>query len=407
MKRIFGVEISHQKAPLAVRENISFSKDQLRGALHSLKPFADEVFIIATCNRLSVYALTDSIAPLMSFFAQFGDLTPYLSVFDNNYDAIKHLFCTASGLESQALGEHEILGQIRNDFMIAQEEGAIGPVFNEFIRKAIFTGKKVRKETAIGKYPVSLASVSYDIMKDIHKDISKTSVMVLGTGEMATLMLKLIEKRGVKNLIIASKTLERAKLLANATGGEAILMHEVAASIHQVDVIIGASHVEEHILSYTNLQTFSNSGKTLIDLGLPRNFDYKIKELDGVKLYDLDDLKSITSESMQKRQDEVPRAMGIIEEEIEEYSDWLNTREVSPIITSYFDKLSKIQEEELHWVLPKLGKLDEHQQKIIENLISRVARRVSGKPIEKLRTFATSPDMEQNPVHTFKELFDL
>ncbi len=407
MKRIVGVEISHQKAPLAVRENISLSKDQLRGALHSLQPSTEEVYIIATCNRLSVYALTDNVHPILDFFRQFGPIDPYLSIFDNDIAAVRHLFSTASGLESQAIGEHEILGQIRNDYMLAQEEGSVGPIFNEFIRKAIFTGKKVRKETAIGQYPVSLASVSYDIMKEVHKDLSKTSVLVLGTGEMSTLMLKLIEKRGVKNLFIASRTFERASLLASSSGGKAVRLEDIHSVIPEVDVIIGATHAEEHVLCHDDLLQYVDSKKTLIDLGLPRNFDPAIKNLVGIKLFDLDDLKGITWESMKKRQEEVPKAMNIIDTEILDFVEWLNTREISPLISSYYDKLGKIQEEELKWALPKLGKLDEQQQKIIESLISRVARRVSGKPIEKLRTFAQQPGTEQNPVDTFKELFDL
>ena len=407
MKRIIGVELSHQKAPLAVRENISLSREQVRESLRELKNSVDEVFIIATCNRLSVYAHTDDTLPLLDFFRKFGPLDPYLSVFDQDVAAIRHLFSTASGLESQAIGEHEILGQIKNDYKTAQEEDSIGSVFNEFVKKAIYTGKKVRKETAIGKYPVSLASVSYDIMKDVHKNLAETSVLVIGTGEMATLMLKLIQKKGVRKLFVASRTPERAELLAASSGGTAIHIDQIKDVLPDVDVIIGATQVEEHVLTHEDLLPYIDSKKTLIDLGLPRNFDTSIKNLSGIKLFDLDDLKSLTWDSMQKRQEEVPRAMNIIEEEMDNFMAWMNTREVSPLISSYYDKLSKIQEEELKWVLPKLGKLDAQQQKVVENLISRITRRVSGKPIEKLRTFAQQPTIEQNPLDTFKQLFDL
>jgi glutamyl-tRNA reductase len=408
MKRIVGVELSHQKAPLAVRENISLNKDEVKEALQRLKPLVDEVFIISTCNRLSVYALTDDIQPLLDFFRSFGPLDPYLSIFDHDVSAIRHLFSTASGLESQAIGEHEILGQIRNAYTFSQEAGGMGPIFNEFVRKGIHAGKRVRKETAIGKYPVSLASVSYDIIKDIHKDLTKTTVLVLGTGEMATLMLKLIEKKGVKKIYIASRTSERAKLLAHTTGGEAILLEDIHTILPEANVIIGATHSESHILGHDEISVLVGTyQKTFIDLGLPRNFDPVIKTLLGIKVFDLDDIKSLTYKGMQKRQEEVPKAINIIDDETDEFVAWLNTREISPLISSYYTKLGQIQEEELKWALPKLGKLDGNQQKILENLISRVARRVSGKPIEKLRNFAQQPHLEQNPLDTFKELFDL
>lgn len=408
MRRIVGVELSHQKAPLAVREQISLSKQDVLDALTELKKTLPEVFIISTCNRLSLYAISDDMQPLLDFFRQFGPLDPYLSVFDNSNSAMRHLFSTASGLESQAIGEHEILGQIRTAFDLAQEAGSMGPVFNEFIRRAISTGKRVRKDTAIGKYPVSLASVSHGILKDIYRDLSKISMLVLGTGEMSTLVLKVIAKKGVKDLYIASRTKERAKIVAGQYNGKAIDMESIMEVIPKVDVVIGATHATEHVLDSEKLSDLNSWDlKTFIDLGLPRNFNPDIKAMSGIKLYDLDDIKSLTYQSMMKRQEEVPKAMDIVEEEINNFTAWLNTREISPLISSYYDKLGQIQDEELKWALPKLGELDEAQRKIIENLISRVARRVSGKPIERLRDFAQQPQLEQSPVDTFKELFDL
>lgn len=408
MKRLVGLELSHQKAPLAIREKISLSNEDHSAALRALKEQVDEVFLISTCNRLSLYALTSDLQPLLNFFREMGELDPYLSVFDHDTSAIRHLFSTASGLESQAIGEHEILGQIKKAYAQAQEMKCIGATMDELVRKAIFVGKKVRKETAIGKYPVSLASVAYDVIRDVHHHLSGLKVLVLGTGEMSSLMLKIIAKKQLQKIYVASRTFSRAQSLANMYNGTAMELSSIGSILQDVDVIIGATHATSHVLSRQDFENFKfSTPKTLVDLGLPRNFDPELKNINQVKLFDLDDLKSITDKGLQKRQEEIPKAMDIIEEELADFIYWLNTRQISPIISSYYDKMEQIRQEELKWALPKLGNLDENQQRIIENMLSRLTRRVSGKPIEMLRQFSQEPHIEQNPIDTFKELFDL
>jgi len=407
MKRIVGVELSHQKAPLAIREKISLTNDDVTAALLALKKYTQEVFIISTCNRLAVYAITDDLNPIFEFFREFGPLDPYLSVFDYETAAVRHLFATASGLESQAIGEHEILGQIKKAYALAQEVKSIGPIMDELVRRAISVGKKVRQETAIGQYPVSLASVSCDVLRDGNYDFTKTTVLVLGTGEMSNLVLKIISKKPFSNLYIASRSFRRAQSMENLYhGSKALSMEDIRSILPEVDVIIGATFTNVYVL---HKEDFENIEKhiVMIDMGLPRNFDPEIKTLANKRLYDLDDMKAKTDLGMQKRQQEIPKAMIIITDEIADFNFWLNTREVSPLISSYYEKLDTIRDEELKWALPKLGKLDENQQKIIENLISRVTRRVSGKPIERLRHFSQEPHVEKNPIQTFKELFDL
>jgi glutamyl-tRNA reductase len=406
MHRLVGIEISHQKAPLAIREKISLSNEDVAGVLTAFKKTMPEVFVISTCNRLSVYALTDDMTPIFDFFREFGTLDPYLSVFDHDTSAIRHLFATACGLESQAIGEHEILGQIKKSYALAQEVKSVGPVMDELIRRAISVGKKVRNQTAIGQYPVSLASVSYEVLKDIYPDFSKTSVLVLGTGEISNLVLKIISKKPFKKLYIASRSFRRAETMQSLYKGQAVAMEDIRSILPDVDVVIGATHTNAYVLHKEDFENI-HQNITLVDIGLPRNFDPEIKMLQRVKLFDLDDLKSITDRGLQKRQEEVPKALDIIADEIADFAYWINTRQVSPIITAYYEKLETIRDEELKWALPKMGNLDESQRKIIENLISRVTRRVSGKPIEKLRHFSQEPHIEKNPIDTFKELFDL
>jgi glutamyl-tRNA reductase len=405
MERLVGVELSHRHAPLVVREKITLTAEQQLAALQELHAKMPEVFIVATCNRLAVYGIVDDIRFIIDFFKKFGPLESYLTVLDNCPAAVKHLFATAAGLESQALGEHEILGQIKTSYSLAQQAGTLGAVMDEFIRRAIFVGKKVRKETAIGKYPVSLASVSYDILRKMHKSFEKLNIMVLGTGEMSNLMLKILAKKELAGLYVASRIPERGEITAKLYNAKAVAMKDLSQVLEQMDVVIGATHAANPVVLKADIP--ADHKLTLIDLGLPRNFDSEIKSLDNVKLYDLDDIKAITYEGLQKRQEEAPKAYAIVEEEFRQFAYWINTREVSPIITQYYDKVEQIQAEELKWALPKLGTLDEQQRKVIESLVSRIARRMSGKPIEKLRDFSQKPHEQSGRIDTFREIFDL
>ena len=400
--------MSHQKAPLDVRELITHSQGEVVDALKTLKTLENEVYILSTCNRLSIYAYTDNPSNILNYYKSFGDIEPYLSVFNNEALAIQNLFATASGLESQAIGEHEILGQIKLSYQLAPESSSVGSVMNELVRRALFTGRRVRQETAIGQYSTSLASVALDVLKDVYNETSHLNWLILGTGEMASLFLKLISKKNEGKIYIASKTPSRAEQLARIYGGIPLDGDNITSVMNHVNVVIGATTTDKPVLSK---ETIANLNLplwlTFIDLGMPRNFDVTIKNLPEHKLYDLDDIKSLTYRGLQKRQNEIPKALNIIHEEMEDFNKWMKTREITPIISSYFDHLKKIQEEELQWVLPKMGELNENQQKLLEQLVSRMARRLSGKPIEKLKNFSQDIELEQNRISTFKDIFGI
>ena len=408
MKQILGVELSHQKAPLAIREGLSLDKEQYFVALTDLKNQFEECFLISTCNRLSLYAYSDTIEELTAFFQRFGSIDPYLTILDSTSSATRHLFSTTSGLESQAIGEHEILGQIKNSYSFALELNAVGSIFNEFVKRAIHTGKRVRKETSIGMYPVSLASVSMDVLKDSYKDLNGINWLILGTGEMSTIILKLIAKKSREKLFIASRTPERATMAAKQNNGTAVSMDQIKEILPEIDVVIGCTHADSPILYKADLNVLpADKYMTFIDLGLPRNFDVHIKSIRNYKLFDLDDLKSLTYEGLRKRQDEIPKAIQIINEELVEFENWMQTRTIAPIISEYYSMLQKITDEEFNWILPKMGNLDEQQKKVLKEALGRIGRRLSGKPIENLKNFAINQEVSSNKVDTFKEIFEL
>ena len=417
MDRIVGIELSHRFAPIAIREQLALNKKQTKEALQELKKHYKEVFIISTCNRLSIYAYGDNYLFLEKYLEKFGQYSQYLSVLPDTKIAIQNLFSTAAGLESQAIGEHQIVGQIRDALDLARKEKTIGPTMDEFIRQAVHVGKRARLETNIGKHSASLATVGFELISKHQYDLKDCSILVVGTGNMANLVNTVLDRSAIKELYIASHNLPRAKEMAEEWSGKAVHVSELPHYLVQSDIIIGGTQGEVNLLSEKEIENSkctraqfamnSDRPKLLIDFGLPRNFNPVLKNFDNVHLYDLDDIKKMTFESLKKRYDEIPQVKSIIEEESNKFVEWFYQRKASPIIEAYWNGLQETKDDELKWLLPKLGNLSKDQENLIEKFAHRLIRKVSKKPMEELNNFAQNLHHIDNPINTVKKVFDL
>ena len=405
MPEIFVTEISHQNVPLILREKVTLNKDRLVAALNYLKQELEEVFIISTCNRLAIYSYSDSNDPVIGFFNSTAGLDKYLTTYSGQ-KAVDHLLNTSAGLESQIVGEHQILGQIKDSYKIAKENHSLGPILDELIRKAIHTGKRVRHETTIGTQPVSLASVVFELINKKY-DLSKSKVLVIGTGEMAQLQMKMLIKRNPKELLVVGRNQERTKEVAKLFNAKSISYKNLIIAARKADVIVGATWVDDFALSRSDFESHSFSKKLMIDFGLPRNFDSEIKLIDNISLFDLDGLKKITHEGIRRRKKEIPKALEIIKEEISDFTYWLNTRAISPTINSYMKHLEAIREEELGRIIPKLGPINSKQKELLQKLTYRIIRRIAKKPIQGIREYSQESSEKSLKIDTFKEIFGL
>lgn len=405
MDYILGVELNHHNAPIAVREKAALNKEQTIDVLDGLSSHYQEIFAISTCNRLSLYAVGKSIQPMLDVFTGFGVNKKYLSLYPDTRMAINNLFCTASGLESQAIGEHQILGQIKSSLEAANKAGYVGPVLNKLVNHAVFTGKKVRQNTNIGKFSTSLATVGFELIEKHGFNLKETTMLVIGTGNMANLVATVLDRTGVKKLYVASHNEERAKQMADDWRGEAITMNQIHEVLYKTDIIIGGTQGEVNLLTEEKIEDSKctraqlaysgGSQKLLIDFGVPRNFNGDLKNVSNVNLYDLDDIKELTHESLKKRYNEIPEAEKIVEEESQFVIDWLNERTVAPAIAEYWNKLENISQEELNWLLPKMGPLDENQKAVIERLVHRMMRRFSNPVFKHLKESSAAHEDEE------------
>ena len=417
MDKIVGVELSHRFAPISVRERLALNTEQTKAAIKELKKHYKEVFIISTCNRLSIYAYGESHTPILEYFDQFGNYRQYLSILPDSEITIRNLFSTAAGLESQAVGEHQIIGQIRDSLALGRAEKSIGPVLDELIRQAIHTGKRVRLETNIGKFSASLATVGFELIEHHGIDTRSSTFLVIGTGNMANLVATVLDRTNIKKLYVASHDQERAKEMAAEWNGESVDMQNMHKALSEANVIIGGTQGEINLLHEetmaeskcprANFALEAGDKKLFIDFGVPRNFNPELKNHQNIALFDLDDIKKITYEGLLKRYDEIPEARRIVNMEVDWFMVWLKNRKVAPIIEAYWNNLEEIKDDELKWLLPKLGELNEHQIGLLQRFTHRLIRKISKPTIEGVKDIAQNLHEQNNPINTAKQILDV
>ena len=414
MNKVVGVELSHRFAPIAVRERLALNKEQTIAALKALKKSFQEVFIISTCNRLSIYAYGKSHNEILAYFDTFGNYRQYLSILPDSEIAIRNLFSTAAGLESQAIGEHQITGQIRDGLDLGRAQNTIGPVLDELVRQSLHTGKRVRLETNIGKFSASLATVGFELITKHEYNFSETTFLVIGTGNMANLVTTVLDRTKIKKLYVASHDMARAKEMAFEWNGEAVGMENMHTALSEASVIIGGTQGEINLL---HEETMSESKcprasfalkagghKLFIDFGMPRNFNPSLKEDANISLYDLDDIKKITYNGLLKRYDEIPQARKLVNEELDWFMVWLRNRKVAPVIEAYWKNMETMKEEELKWLLPKMGETDAHTKDLLERFTHRLLRKISKPTIEGIKNIAQNIHHQDNPINTAKKI---
>ncbi|MFN4218561.1 MAG: glutamyl-tRNA reductase [Candidatus Bipolaricaulia bacterium] len=437
VEQVLSVEVSYRKAPVELRERLSFPREQLGEKLELLlnghKLGAEpillaacelgecrtcphitiaEATILSTCNRAGIYALGDCPEPLARFLAGYGgelrpeELRPYLNVYEGRA-AVEHLFAVGAGLESQVLGEPQILGQVREAYELALQHKAIGPILSELFRRAIYVGKRVRRETRLGRHAPSLASVAVELACRLHSDLKCASVVVIGTGQMGDLVAQLLRKRGVQQLFLVSRTPRRVEEIRRKGGEQAVSLDQLSSVLGRADIVISATEAAGFVLTAATVaESLQTRGRPLllIDLGMPRNIDPGVRALEGVALYDLDDLKAVVDADLKQRQQEVPKAERIIQEEAQAFMNWLRERQVAPWISLLRARAEAIRQEQLRWALPKLDPLDSRQREVIEKLTVRLTNKLLHGHTERLKLLA---QRSERPVELFSELFGI
>lgn len=352
---------SHKTAPLKVREKYSFSKKRVCEAYRLLcNEVIREAVILSTCNRTEIYATTparqdlaggDSPEKVREFLCNALRITNYelqYFYFLEDADVIRHLFQVSSGLDSQIVGESQILGQVRNAYFQAKESGMTGKYLNKLFQKAIEVGKIVREKTKISEGNISIGSVALKMIENLWGSLKGKKILIIGTGKIGELVTKYLADRGIAGTFVANRTYEKAKELAEKINGKAVRFNFLRDEIRATDVIISATASPHLILEKEIIQEiieFRKEPLYIMDLALPRDVDPEIKDINNVFLYNLDDLNLIIKENYKKRMKEAKKVEKIIEEEIGEFWRCLN----KPLITEKEQRL-KLAPAQVAWL---------------------------------------------------------
>lgn len=335
---VFG--ISHKTATLKIREKYSLSKKQISDLSTKIitNNLVNGVVILSTCNRMEVYVSTNfrGIRDFLFNKLQIMSCDLQYFYFLRDYEAVKHIFRVSSGLDSQVIGESQILGQIKNAYLYAKELKVIDKYISLMFEKAIEVGRIVRVKTDISKGNISIGTVAVKLAENLLGDLNNKKILIIGTGEIAQLVSKYLMGKKISKLFVANRTYEKAVELANLTGGKAIKFDTLKDELKDADILISATaspHLifkRDDIMEVMAQRSMLNIKQPLvmIDLALPCDIDPEIKNLTNVLLYNLDDLKQIIDENYKKRIKEAKKAEKIIEEELNSFWRWIIKEEL-------------------------------------------------------------------------------
>jgi glutamyl-tRNA reductase len=417
---ILVVGVNYKTAPVEIREKLTFNQAELSEAMNALKGQKSilENVILSTCNRTEIYAVVDQLHTgryyIKSFLADWFRLdkegfTPYLKIYEDEA-AVEHLFRVACGLDSMILGETQILGQVRSSFLLAQEENTIGTVFKQLFKQAITLAKRAHSETEIGSNAVSVSYAAVELAKKIFGDLKSKHVLILGAGKMGELAVQNLYGSGVQKVTVINRTFERAKDLAERFSGQAKPLTELQCALVEADILISSTGAKDYVITKDMMVHVEKIRKGrplfMVDIAVPRDLDPALAELESVFLYDIDDLEGIVQANLAERKKAAEQIEIMIEAEIVEFHQWLNTLGVVPVIAALREKALAIQAETMQSIERKLPHLSERERKVLNKHTKSIINQLLRDPILRAKELAAEPNAEE-ALRLFMKIFNI
>ena len=411
------IGVNHKSAPVEVRERLAISDSRLPEALKRFThhPGVDEGLILSTCNRVELLAQTrnggaDLRAFLRAYF-QLDDsiLDPHLYEY-REQDAVRHLFRVASSLDSMVLGEAQILGQVKEAYATARAVGAVQSHLNQLLTRAFAVAKRVRSETEVGSSAVSVASVAVELAKKIFGSLNGKHVYLVGAGKMSELAARHLLAHGAESIFVSNRTYDRAIRLAHQFNGQAIEFSQLHDTCDRGDIVITSTGSPHAIFRREHGEIFLSRRKNrpmfFIDIAVPRDVDPEMNKLDGIFVYDIDDLQQAVASHVADRQKEAELADNIINTEVERFHARLQALEVVPTIVSLQDHLETIRQAEIDRVRGRLGPLSPEQELAVDALTRGIVNKIMHTPISTLKTAARESEAT-TIIEVVRRLFNL
>jgi len=415
--KIFVIGLSHKTAPISIRDKVTINPENLVKILDGFKAHKNitESCVISTCNRTELYGtLDDNPANDMDlnqiFESMFSGLDIKLDEFLFFYthdEAVKHLFEVSAGLDSMALGEPQIFGQVKDAYQAAAKNKNTSSLINRLFNKTFAVTKRIRTETRIGEGTTSVSFAAVELAQKIFGDLKPLKFLIIGAGDSGTLTARHFKDRGALNMLVANRTFERAENLAAHIQGSAIRFDEITSYLKQIDVVVSSTGADKSTINKDQIKKVMKERKNkplfLIDLGAPRDIEPEVGSIYNVFLYNIDDLKVIVDANLENRKTEVIAAQRIIDDEVKNFFAWYSTIGIIPTIQKLQERFESIRREEIENNISKMNNSDPEQ---IDLLTKSIIKKLLKEPILRLKNMAKSSN-GQGEAEVLVKLFNL
>ncbi|MGP8320060.1 MAG: glutamyl-tRNA reductase [Methanosarcinaceae archaeon] len=411
MTEISSMVITHAKASI----------EEMEGAWHGdlesmLKPlYAQELIhecaVLKTCNRVEIYVVSPKGSKILFHFAKKMGVSSRIVEFYDHDETLSHLLRLTSGLESMIVGEDQILGQIKELYGIAKDIGTTGRMLDTAFSKAIQVGKRVRTETGINRGSVSIGSAAVDLADGILNGLIGKTILVIGAGEMGTLVARALAHKNINAIYIANRTFEKAEILANELGGLAVPYSKIEEYVKTADVVISATSAPHYVLTEEIMSKAMENRDyeiLLIDIANPRDIEDSVTQVLNVTLHNIDGLRIINEKNMQMRYEEAKKAEVLIEEELLLLKTQFKRQRADGLISELYARLYKVREHEKERAINRLKayhSIGDIETKVIDDLTHSIVNKIVAGPTKVLRDAAEHDDEEM--LNTMSKLFEL
>jgi len=387
--RICHIGLNHKTAPVELRERLAVNESDITDILQQRiqHPSIREAALLSTCNRVEMTVVTHdpdaAIAAVHEWFSEksgmdMEDVCEHLYSFTTD-QAIRHLFSVAAGLDSLVLGEPQILGQVKASYEHALAAGSAGHVLHRLYQSTFAAAKRARSETGIGKQAVNISSCAVELARHIFGDLADKTVLLMGAGEMAELAARHLRGNGCTDILVANRTLKRAQNLALEFEGHALTMEQLPDYLDAADIVLSSTGASTFVLLPDAVQAAMKKRRGepmfLVDIAVPRDIDPRVADIDGVYLYDIDDLQHVVQGNVEHREQEAEQAGDIINEETAQFQRWLKSLESVPLIRSIQQQMDARRREEMEKALRYMKGFNAEQIEAVERFSKSLMKR--------------------------------
>jgi glutamyl-tRNA reductase len=407
--------INHTTAPLALRERVAFAPENLQSAMQEACAHAglNEVAILSTCNRTEIYATSENDAAALQRWLVAHTAIDAAELSNSYYcyedqEAVRHMMKVAGGLDSLVLGEPQILGQMKSAFAVAKEAGTLGAELHATFQQVFNIAKRVRTETAIGENPVSVAYAAVSLAQQIFSNLKQDTALLIGAGETIELVARHLVEQGIKHIIVANRTLDRAQRLAREFNGEAILLADIPEFLHRADIVISSTASQLPLLGKGAVETALKKRKHkpmfMLDIAVPRDIEEQVGELADVYLYTVDDLHAVIDENKKSRVAAADQAEEIISEGVEQFLRNQRALNAVETVKAYRQQAEQLRDAELQKALRTL-QTGANPEQVLQQFARNLTNKLIHSPTTVLKEASASS--RHHVIQAAQELFGL